>query len=439
MSDAAAIPIADVLRAARAASGYTREAAVRHLMTMPDDVAVPALAERTADWVPEVRILAREALTARFERDAETVLIAGPAAMALSARARGDWLVDRVTASVPQLDDAGLRRALASVDTSFRRFVVSIVVDTGRLEGDDLVFLAERDPDSRVREGAASGVFDRLPSAHDARWLLRSRAGGLRSRAVTALAEVGELDAARAALLDRTNVVRNSARVALRRAGESPAPCYRVALQGRVALPEAITGVGETGSPDDAPLVRRFLTHPTPRVRSAALRCLVALGAADAGTLSAFLTDPSPSVVSCSARLLRPRARELETRDLHALLDASRPDPTRRAALRLLVARDHVTRLLTDLAVTGDPLLGDRARDDLRTFVEVDLPRSYLHLEPKEVARASELLALGTHGLAARRESDLRSAIGLPPVAPPEPMPRIGGVFRRFGRSPNRR
>lgn len=449
MSDAAERAATQVLNAAQSASGYIREAAVRQLMAMPDDVAVPALAVRAADWVPEVRHLAREALRRCFGRDPEAVLLAAPTALALSRREQGAWLFDRTMILLARLDDTALRRALASEQVSVRRVALDLVAASGRVSTDTLVALAERDPDTRIRDRAAVAVFGRPAAEGDVRRFLRSRAAGLRAHAIAVLADAGDLDPARVGLLDKVSRVRSAARAALQKAGESPAPHYRRALTTGVALAVAILGLGETGSPDDASFAYPLLEHPTPRVRSAALRSLSVLGAADTGTLMRFLTDPAPGVVSCAARLLLPSARDLALDDLRALLDAAQPAPTRRAALLLLVARDRETRLLAALALTDDPLLGERARDDLRTFVDRDLPRAYLRLDPDQLDAARAHLAQNTHGLTGRGESALRSAIGLPPVdarePEPEPKPnillmtRIGEVLRRFDGRSNRR
>ena len=75
-------------------SGHVREAAVARLAEMDDQLAVPALALRAADWVPLVRSRARLALEQRLSPPSADVLLAvGPLAVALRERDYGRRLL----------------------------------------------------------------------------------------------------------------------------------------------------------------------------------------------------------------------------------------------------------------------------------------------------------------------------------------------------------
>jgi len=120
---------------------------------------------------------------------------------------------------------------------------------------------------------------------------------------------------------------------------------------------------------------------------------------------------------------------------LRPLLDRGERPHVRLAGFRLLTARDARTRILTDLSLADDDQLGERARLDLKVFVDLVLPNAYL--TPSADDEIARLLERGTHGLRTAQVLALRSALGLPPLpaaAPaqePEP-PAAPARKRRF-------
>ena len=412
-------------------SGYRRQAAVEQL-DITDPMAVPVLALRAADWVYEVREPARQALTRAIVANAGALLFAAPVGFALASKLHGGWLALLLREELAACDEAVVRRALESADRPFRREVVRVMISRGVLTSADAVRMAERDRDEVVRSLCAQAAFDLRGSAHDVRGFLSSRSSPLRAHAVADFARNGDVEPARIALSDRTRTVRAIAQASVTSAGEDPAAFYRRELRAvRVVTPALVAGLRETGTAADAELVRIFLGHERPRVRLEAVRSLTALGGADPDDLLPVLSDPSPAVVSWAARALLAHARRLDGTSLRALLESSEPNHVRRAALRLLGARDALTRIAVDLEYANDVALGEYARVDLQRFIERDLPNAYLvsDADPERVADIAARLTRDGRRLPTRTEAALRFALGLAP-RPPQPSPTTNHFIR---------
>ena len=149
--------------------------------------------------------------------------------------------------------------------------------------------------------------------------------------------------------------MRAVAQAAVRRAGGDPADSYRQHLR-TAPVPDsgAIAGLGETGTRQDASLIRPSLAHPLPRGRAEAVRALRRLEAATPGTIGALLEDPSAAVTRQVVAALRLLAAGLDIDHLRTLLGAAQPTHVRIAAYRLLREHDVWTRLRTDLELIND-------------------------------------------------------------------------------------
>ncbi|MCF6526150.1 hypothetical protein HOY81_24210 [Streptomyces sp. JJ36] len=371
--------------------GRLREAAVARLAGRDDTGALPVLALRAADWVPQVRDRARPALAHRLTglSGPEFVVTAG-VALALRERREGRWLADRVAAVLREGPAALLTAALASPDRRVRRTAHLTALAAGRLGCGQLLHTAGHDDDlptrvrcaeAAVRTAVAAGTADRV------RPLLSSGTAAVRAEAVRVLARSGDVAPATGALADRSPLVRAVAQAVVRRSGADPVEHYRRLARTACPEPGALAGLGETGTACDAGLVRPWLGHPRPRGRAEAVRALRRLGAADPDALSGMLTDPSGAVTRQVTVALRPWASRLDPERLRDLLGAGNPpgdspgtpQHIRTAAYRLLDARDTWTRLLTDLELVADPspVLRHRARDDLANWLAREAATTY--------------------------------------------------------------
>jgi HEAT repeat protein len=166
--------------------------------------------------------------------------------------------------------------------------------------------------------------------------LLASRTALVRAEALHALIVRGDLAVAEAALTDRHPLVREVAQAALRRAGSDPAEHYR-RLAAQVPLePSVIAGLGETGGPDDADVVSRWLSHPRARGRVEAIRALRRLGMMGTAVVVPLLHDESASVTRQAVACLRRNVGAVDPTELRALLGQSNPSHVRFAGYRLL-------------------------------------------------------------------------------------------------------
>ncbi|MFD5318803.1 hypothetical protein [Streptomyces sp. NPDC127098] len=363
--------------------GHVREAAVTALAELDDALALPALALRAIDWVPVVRDRSRAALERRLaEPSGEALVTTAAVALALRDRRAGRWLADRVEAVFREGSDEQLAAALAARDRATRRAAHLAALAAGRLDLPRMLHAAERDDDlptrlrcaeAAVRTAVAAGTPDLV------RPLLTNGTAMVRAEALYALARVGDVAAAEAALADRHPTVRAVAQAALRRAGTDPAARYRALVGAPHPAPGAIAGLGETGVAADADLVRARLDHPRPRGRAEAVRALRRLGATDPDTLLAMLTDPSGSVTRQVSTALRPWASGLAPGPLRKLVAEGNPWHVRMAAYRLLRERDPWTRLLVDLELVADPSppMRGRARGDIAAWLAREAATTY--------------------------------------------------------------
>ncbi|MCS7477424.1 hypothetical protein ACFFQW_22020 [Umezawaea endophytica] len=359
--------LADVLEARRATGragaldrvlaacdrrGWAREAAVVDIVERGE--SPQALALRAADRVPKVRDRARAACEPLL--DSPSVVEVAPVAFALRDHPLGAWLAERVESALRSATPAVLAVAREAADVPARRFAYDVALERGILDLDAVLRGALRGEDRPIRVRCAEAATRLAADVDDVRVLLTCRAACVRAAAVRA---IGQEEHAVAALTDRSARVRTVARSLV---DDPAAHC-------RARLPEALLGLGETGVPADADLVRPWLAHPSSRVRADAVHALLRLGAVDVTRFEAMLTDPSGAVTRAVTRALR---RHAEALDQDRLVDLLLSDArnVRTAAYRLLVASDAWHRLLADLVlVARDPERRVRAAADLRVWL----------------------------------------------------------------------
>jgi HEAT repeat protein len=363
--------------------GYVREAAVACLSERAETLSFPTLALRAADWVPQVRDRARLALEQRLTDPSGGALVnIAAVALALRERHEGRWLTERIEAALREGPVGLLPAALTAPDWRTRRLAYTTALAAGRLDVAQLLRAAQHDGDlpirvqcavAAVKAAVAAGTIDIV------RPLLSSGTAMVRAEAVQAMAGAGDVTPAVEALSDRNPMVRAVAQAALRRAGSDPATYYRRLVATVPPEPGAIAGLGETGTPDDASLIRPWLDHLMPRGRAETIRALRRLGAADPDTVSGMLTDPSGRVTRQVTTALRPWVDRLDVQWLRHLLAETNPQHVRMAAYRLLHDHDVWTRLLVDLELICDssPSLRNRARSDLMAWLTREAPTTY--------------------------------------------------------------
>jgi hypothetical protein len=243
--------------------GRIRERAVALMVSVPCPQLMPFLVLRTADWVTQVRDRARAGLAVLLAGDRDTYLPAAlDASSIVDARNRGGFVRAQVVAALLTAPQPLRQRLAASPGGPRRRLVFDVGLAQGWWSLDDLVLVAETEPDVRIRSRAAEAA------CREAVWtrrvpVLRRLAGNrrpdVRVVALTGLARAGHDAEIAGHLDDATALIRAVARDAARRVGIDASRHYREAVAADRPSPGSIAGLVETGTADDA-VVRETAT-----------------------------------------------------------------------------------------------------------------------------------------------------------------------------------
>jgi len=281
--------------------GRLREQAVRRMLNAPAPEIMPFLLVRTNDWVREVRNLARVGLVGLLDDDPrQFVPAAAETTLLLGGRARGGFACTQLFAAIRQAPDNLWRQLAASEDRAVRRMTFDAAMSVGRLSLDELLAVADKDPDVRLRSQAGEAVAREAvwtKRTKTLRYLVKSRHPELRALGVTGLVRIGLDEEVVSCLDDKSSLVRAHARDAARRTGVDPLRYYREEVSVDEPAYGAIAGLAEIGGEVDAPLLRNLLAHRSPRIRLRALRGLRLLNTVPIAEVMELLRDPSPSVV----------------------------------------------------------------------------------------------------------------------------------------------
>jgi hypothetical protein len=378
--------------------GRVREAAVAVLAGTPGQVASAALAVRTSDWVPEVRAAAVAAVSSRAGADEVAAIV--PVMIALHRRRRWNQGASEYLASL-EVGPAETLAALARPGGhgACRTWALCTLAERGLLGAGDLIEIASRDRDPLVAMCCArlltplagGGPADAWP-----RVLRSARCASVRAYALGSITD-GQLprEELRRLVLDKSGAVRSKARWRWARRWGSLAPVWQEALGATRTATEiaaALEGMdeGHDGSLPGAAIP--FLTHPSPRVRCAAMRAV-----ARHGTAEDKVAHLAPLLLADSARVARTARQYLRGWTLPpailATLDAAGTPRSRRTALSI---RQHLgtwDRVHADLVAASGPDLdlATAARSDLRSWLRNGAGTAYARLGP---GRAAEITAL---------------------------------------------
>jgi hypothetical protein len=369
--------LAGAVLAASDRDGRVRERAVAMLSQQMRPEVLPFLVLRTTDWVVQVRNRARAALAVALGENPVRMLPAAlPMTLLLRGRERGAFAVAQATAALTMVDPGSRWWLTTSGVARQRRFVLDVGLTQGWYRQEELVRIAETEPEPRNRVPAAEAVcreavWTRRPAV--LRRLAGNRSGVIRALALTGLVR-GGLDTEAAAHLDeRSPLVRAIAREAARRVGIDPLAHYRTACAGADPAAGAVAGLAEVGSAVDAPLLTALLAHQGHRVRLAAVKGLRALDCVVVDELLPLLEDGSPTVVRAAVGALLPVAEQVPQAPAWRLLDDERT-VRREAGYRLLAARGADTLLRAALLVAGSARAAD-GRDRVVRRAVADLTR----------------------------------------------------------------
>ena len=339
--------------------GYVRAAAVQELSSATDGSEIPFLLLRLNDWVEEVRNEALRVITPRANIDCARHFLRNLRLVYRLRQCRRDAHVQIIQTieGVLKSPDALplLKDGIASTDRWLRRTCFRLAVESQTPGSSSLLkdLLSHSDPVLRVW---ATRSMPRELADHDLRLLVqklrRDPFMPVRCEALTILVDRlpdcanGELHDA---LWDVSASVRAVARYYLQQRGfEDFRTVYVNALQATTprTLFVAIAGLGETGKPNDATLLRPFLTSPSISLRKATLCSIAALdGEQFLDDLLLALTDAHIGVSKTARLALEPRSSLLDGDMLWKVFANERRFHVRKNVLLLLSRLPTWTRL----------------------------------------------------------------------------------------------
>jgi HEAT repeat protein len=422
--------------------GRVRQRAAAALAQRPGPLAARLLALRCVDHVVQVRDEASAGLHAHSSvADARHVLAV---LLAVAGRAQGSTALVGYTDALlaRQGGPAVLLQLLDVPNRRSRRWAFHACLDEGLLTAADLLAATEDRHDQFIRRAAAEYLADHRDTVGPAplQALLAGRYADGRTAALVALSD-DELpdDDLRAALLDRSPRVRDTARWRARRRGMDVAGFYRAALNEtdhpRTAV-ACLTGLMWVGDRGDLPTIERRLDDASPSVRAAAVQALITRTGPDevAERLGPLLLDASPRVASVAVRALA-QAGAAATRDSERAAWASAQPWSRRAGWRLGRLRGGWDRVEVDLRAVADPELSELGRAGLREWLRNSAATTWNRSEGARAERFTALLA--DAGLDEESNRLIAFHAGLPTRPAPEPATRsadpasIGDDVRR--------
>ena len=333
------------------ANGYVRQAAVEKLTHCSDGRELPFLLIRLNDWVQPIRSTVKHSFSRRIVPDYAPHFVTN-LALVFNLLERGRdghrQFVESVLSLIkrPECSDA-LFAGLKSTDRFVSRRCFELITEVLGVDVRVIIEQGLRTQDTMIRLWAARKARSIYQGDTLAELLLvmrRDRFVPVRMEALSAYVEEFPEEAPprlRAALLDDHVAMRELAQYQLRKAGNFDfSAFYRDSISNeRHSLYAAISGSGETGSAKDVHLISPFVSHPSPKVRRAAVQALNRLdGKAYIELLLDSLTDDVPSVSHAARDALKPRVPLIQPIQLWQAFSQSTSSHTKRAAL-FLIAR----------------------------------------------------------------------------------------------------
>lgn len=334
-------------------NGYIREESVRRLTLIEDGSELPYLLIRLGDWVIQVREAAKWAVLQRIRKSYADHFVKN---LALVLRLKGKRRADHthIIELVTRLLSGPSARpsVFAGINDRSRtvRRACFQLLTTGRpADLSNTLLMATEVEDPVIRLRAAGLLGDVLPADQLSAALLkllRDRFPPIRREALSLWVKAFPANAGEKlmlALLDGCRSVREEARYHLRKNDDSDfAQFYRDALVGgdSKVLGATISGLAESGIPEDAELVLPFLFHPMAKIRRAACRCLMVLGGAKfVHRIFQMVLDDSPGVSAQARKALEPHTGSLTaTKIWNTFKATAKPVHARLNLLRLIAA-----------------------------------------------------------------------------------------------------
>ncbi|HKH93720.1 MAG TPA: hypothetical protein VKA54_18090 [Gemmatimonadaceae bacterium] len=356
-------------------NGRVREAAVARLAKMSGGAELPFLLIRLNDWVDPIARRAEQALRQRLTASYADAFVDNLAILLRLGAKRRRIHQALIDGALSLLFEPGsrsaLERGLTNSSRAVRRLLHLEMLTRPSPDSFEIVERALSDDDTVIRmratrvarrELGADSLHHLLPR------MLRDPFPAVRAEAIAGAAELGLPDVDERlfeALLDRSRMVRDTARFYLRRhrSFDAFSAFYRERLVSSTSSPtrqriltSAIAGLGESGQPQDVAVLIPFLGDVRPAVRVASARAIAGL---DMDTsllrLLEMLGDPSPTVTRRVREILTLRAGSVSSDTLRRLMREIPFAHGRLDALRLGAQLGKWDALLLVLESVRDP------------------------------------------------------------------------------------
>ena len=264
--------------------GYVREAAVKALSARTEPEVIPALINRLNDWVHEVQQAAIVGLHTALQHQTLTSLQPVlPAIYHLKQCSR--YSHQTLIASLEALLINGKHRmliieGLKHNDIQFARQCLHLVLTHQLISFEELLPYAVSHHDAVVRLRILNYLLTNAPDTIKpcTDQLLNDPATPNRRQFIRFLLEGTDgINIAKSALMDSACSIRELAIWFMREQSIDPIPYYQQALSEQIHLPSALWGLAHLNSQTDLPAVRKYLSHPSPKIQQYALWSLIKL------------------------------------------------------------------------------------------------------------------------------------------------------------------
>jgi HEAT repeat protein len=366
-------------------NGWVREAAIDRLRPQWLGREIPFLLYRSNDWVSLVSQKAADLIRVRLANvpvrqfsDQLAVVFQ------LRSRQRGYFsdLQAQISERVAREEQIEflVQRADEAATVGYRRWLLALATSSAntRPEAAALSEKLRRDRDPIVRGSAWSRIWTERPTEIDLTEGLDDPWSAIRRRCLEVLCDINATayrEVLRMALFDGSSMVRATARYFLKTIGDQEViEIYRRRLTSTESMtPAALFGIFESGTKQDADLIRPFLTNQRVAIRRAAV---VTVGGLDASRflpeIKIALWDESRGVSKAARQILEKHPQSLTREFLFDLLDEKRPLHVRRAAIWLIRAIGKWERIVMLLeAISLAPEFNDTFREEITRWLQM--------------------------------------------------------------------
>jgi len=314
-------------------NGYKRETAVRRLGMFGNPLALPKLLIRANDWVPQVRVAARNAiLRLAVPINAKAFVQCLPELYHLRncGRDNHDELIRQIESFLLAKNNAThLIQGINHKNPFVVRRCVELVIKKRLLRTSEFVNTCLKHSDLIVRV-KVSYLLRKLEGPEQDSALaiaLKDRFMPIRREAFQLILKKEENHTlAKKFLFDHHSSLREIAIIYLKQAKINVKSIYQISLKSEqlFVLRSAIWGLAELQSVENIPQLNPFLQNPHPSVRKYAVNALARLDGSNAkNILVTGLLDDSSSVCKEAARLVKKHYISFTVNDLFKIVNGS--------------------------------------------------------------------------------------------------------------------